>query len=355
LLRNPWLRPINDPVAIDDLLRQINPLWSLVEVRARVVDVIDEARDVRSFVLQPNRLWPGFRAGQHVAVEVEIGGVRCHRSYSLSSAPDDANTVTITVKRQPKGRVSGWLHEQVRIGDVLTLSRPAGDFVLPDDMDRTPLLMLSAGSGITPVMSMLRALRVPMPEADVIFVHCCHDKDDAIFGDELRELAQTWPTLRLVHWYTAQAGRLDEAALQQLVPDRAQRQTLLCGPDGFMSWIENLWRKEGLLDRLRTESFTGVRRRPRPDSAADQRAIEVRCATAQRSFAGTGEQSLLVEAEAAGLSPPHGCRAGICRTCMCRKKSGVVENLLTGRVSAEPDEWIQLCVSAARSDVELDL
>src|SRR5436190_9677684 len=138
------------------LLREIHPVWSLDEIRAAVVDVIDETPDVKTFVLAPNARWRGHRAGQFTTIEVEIDGVRTRRCYSVSSKPGDARP-TITVKRTPDGRVSRWLHENLARGDVVTLSPAAGDFVLPESVP-AKLLMLSGGSGITPVMSMLRDL-----------------------------------------------------------------------------------------------------------------------------------------------------------------------------------------------------
>src|SRR4029450_3061162 len=129
--RSPRLRPLNDLPAIDDLLAQVNPLWSLGHIKARVRRIIQETPDTRTFDLEPNRNWPGFRAGQHVLVEMEIGAVRHQRTYSLSSAPVDSRLAAITVKRQPGGKVSNWLHDDLRPGDVLTLGVPGGEFVIP--------------------------------------------------------------------------------------------------------------------------------------------------------------------------------------------------------------------------------
>src|SRR5579885_3598644 len=167
-LASPWLRPLNDADALDDLLALANPLWSVRAWRARVVRVIDETPDARTFVLRPNRRWGGFVAGQHVCVAIEIDGVRHERAYSLSSRPGEP-TIAVTVKRQPGGRVSNFLHDAVRPGHVLALGRAAGRFVVPDPPP-TRLLMLSAGSGITPVRSILRDLHARRP-ATRIRVH----------------------------------------------------------------------------------------------------------------------------------------------------------------------------------------
>jgi ferredoxin-NADP reductase len=314
-----------------------------------VEEIRTETPDVRSFVLRPNRWWPGFRAGQHVSVALEVGGVRHHRSYSLSSMPSDP-FLRLTVKRHPGGRVSNALHDQLVVGDVLALGTPAGEFVLPPVPPRK-LLMLSAGSGITPVMSMLRDLCHRAPDRDLVFVHVCRAPRDAIFADELRALAPSIPGLRLVTHVTTERGRLDSDGIAALVPDRAERATWLCGPASFMEMVQERWEVEGLGDRLACERF-GAPVAPR---RAPGGLVRVRATRSNRSFTATGERSLLVEAEAAGLAPRYGCRIGICRTCRCRLTSGTVENLRTGELTSEQGRLVQLCLSAARSDLELEL
>lgn len=348
LFGSPWLRPLNDLEAIDDLLARVHSTWSLGRIKARVVEIREETADVRSLVLRPNRWWPGFVAGQHVTVAFEVGGVRHHRSYSLSSMPADP-FLRLTVKRQPGGRVSNALHDRLALGDALVLSRPAGTFRLPPVPPRK-LLMLSAGSGITPVMSMLRDLHHRAPDRDVVFLHVCRTPANAIFAGELRTLAASMPALRLVPHVSAERGRLDSDGLAALVPDYAERPTWLCGPASFMAMVQARWNAQGLADRLACEHFGGpVARR------ATGAPVRVRALRSNRSFTATGERSLLLEAEAAGLAPKHGCRMGICRTCRCRMTGGSVENLRTGQVTSEPGSLIQLCISAARSDVELEL
>lgn len=348
LWNSPLLQPLNDSAALNDLLARAHPLWSIDRIKARVERIIDETIDTKTFVLQPNRHWRGFQAGQHVGVELDINGVRHLRTYSLSSQPGE-RLLTITVKRQPQGKVSNALHEQVRVGDVLTLSEARGEFVLPGES--RALLMLSAGSGITPLMSMLRALVASGSQADIDFVYQCRTHEDAIFANELKDLASRMPTLRLHFHYSAQRGRLDAQAVTRLIPDHAQRLTLLCGPEGFMANVQTFWKEHGLSGSLQCEHFSRTLVSS-PGTAVDASIV---CARSERSFESTGAAPLLEEAEAAGLRPQFGCRIGICHSCKCKKISGLVENLLTGEVSSEPDQMIQLCVSAARSDLTLDL
>lgn len=350
LLRSPWLRPFNDAEAIDDLLRQVHPTWSLNQVRARVVGLIDETPDTRTLVLEANRQWRGHQAGQHVAVEVDINGALHQRSYSLSSQPQDSRRLAITVKRQPGGKVSNFLHDHVGLGAVLTLSAPAGDFVLPTPAP-AKLLMLSAGSGITPLMSQLRALQAAGYSGDLVFVHGARNRDSAIFRDELEQLAGEWPSLKLALHFSAESGRLDAAAIARLVPDYTERYTLLCGPQSFSDSLRQHYLAIDLGHRLATESFSG----PQLRGLELDGAVQVRASKSEQVFTSTGTQPLLVEAENAGLNPKYGCRMGICRSCQCLKKSGTVQNLLTGEISSAPNQLIQLCISTARSDLELGL
>jgi ferredoxin-NADP reductase len=186
-------------------LGEVNARWSVRETRARVVTVVNETRDVKTFVLRPNAGWRGHRAGQYATVEVEIAGVRVRRCYSMSSAPADP-LVSFTVKRAQGGKVSRWLHDRVRAGDVLRLGPASGDFVLPEPAPAR-LLLLSGGSGITPVMSILRDLAARGAVGDVVMLHYARSRADVIFGRELASLAASHPGLRVVFGLDDAAAR----------------------------------------------------------------------------------------------------------------------------------------------------
>jgi len=321
--------------------------------RARVVRVIAETPDTRTFVLAPGAGWRPHRAGQHAQLEVEVDGVRVRRCYSLASAPS-ARRLAITVKRVAGGRVSGWLHDHVRAGDVLHLGPAAGDFVLPEPAPRR-LLLLSGGSGITPVMSILRDLAARRAIRDVVFVHHARRAADVAFRGELAALAARHLGLRVVvHVDDDPEGPpgFDEARLAAVVPDFAERMTFLCGPAAMMARVEAMWLAAGASANLRRERFAAVVPAP---AAADGAPVAIRLARAGRTVAAGGPGTLLEQLERAGERPAHGCRIGICRTCTCRKTRGAVLDLRTGVVSSAPDQDIPLCVSVPRSDLELDL
>jgi stearoyl-CoA 9-desaturase NADPH oxidoreductase len=350
-LHSPWLRPFNDPVALDDLMQRLMPRAALNGIRARVVRVIDESADTRSFVLHCNRHWRGFRAGQHVLVGMEVRGRRMQRCFSLSSAPDATRRITITVKRHSDTGVTGWMHGSLVAGAVVALSPAFGDFCLPEAAPQK-LLMISAGSGITPMMSMLRMLHARGHRGEVALLHSCRDDSDWVFGAELRAMAAQWPALRLLPHFSRSTGRLDADRLIAAIPDFAERPTLLCGPNRFQSWVTALYRDHDASAQLSREDFgpPGIQ-----EAAVPAAANPIHCTKSERSFTADTGQSLLLAAEAAGMSPRHGCRIGICRTCQCRLGSGSVENLLTGEIGNEPGQWVQLCISAARSPLTLEL
>jgi stearoyl-CoA 9-desaturase NADPH oxidoreductase len=346
-----WLRPFNDRNALDELVQRLRPQAALSGVRARIEGIIEETADTRTYLLRANRHWRGHRAGQHVLVEVEVAGRRLQRCFSLSAAPGRRGRVQITVKRQPGQGVSAWMHERLGPGDTLGLGQALGSFGanLPDS---GPLLLLSAGSGITPMIAHLQALVAAGTARDVVFVHSCRSRDQLILAEALNAAAAAATGIRVVLHYSAEQGRLDAGTLRQHVPDLASRYTLACGPRDFNAWVESLYGAEGALSRIEFERFAVPLAKPGA-AATTQQTVTFK--KAEHSFTAATGQSLLSAAEAAGLSPRHGCRIGICRSCQCRKLSGRSENLLTGEICDEPGQLIQLCISSARSPLLLDL
>ncbi len=327
-------------------LAELDATWSLGERRARVERVIDEAPDVKTFVLAPGGAWQEHRAGQHVTVEVEVDGARVRRCYSLSSAPSDPRPA-ITVKRVEGGRVSDWMHRRLRPGGVVGLGAPRGDFTLPE-VTPPKVLLLSGGSGATPVMSMLRALAGGGALGDVVYAHCARSRADVIFATELRGArgpAREAPRGAPPGGAPGRAGTPRAGAR----PRRA-RGTFLCGPSGMMAVAERVWEGAG----RHASAPSRTLQRPAPDGGGREGAAQLArppgapSTPTRRGYAPRG-------ARARRERPAYGCRMGICNTCRCRKRSGTVVDAVTGAVSSEPDEDIRLCVSVARGDLELAL
>ena len=349
LADQPWISTMVRSSAIEDTLTALHPMLTLTQVRARVVRIVNETTDTKTFVLQPNAQWEAAQSGQFVRLQCEIEGRKVERIYSLSSK-GGSRRLAITVKRHPLGLMSEHLHHNVKVGDVLSISQAAGEFTLPTQLPQK-ILLLSAGSGITPVMAMLRDLQAQQYSGDVVFVHSCSTPEDRIFGAQLDAIQAAWPQLRLINHFSRSQGRMDTEQLQNYVPDLGERDTWMCGPAVWMDSIHALWDSLGFTSKLQSERFSTAPMR----TAEPGEPVAVACETSGVTFQTKDAQNLLVQAERAGLKPKHGCRIGICRSCQCIKRSGTVENLITGEVSSTPNELIRICVSSARSDVALDL
>ncbi len=348
LYRSGWL----DGPAVNFFLEQLNPAWSLVEPAVRVRQIVDETHDTRTFVLKPGLGFGRAQAGQHVGVSVEINGRRYERRYSISGFPG-RGLISITVKRVPGGKVSNYLHDAIKQGDRIGLSRPQGEFVLPQDAPQQ-LLMIAAGSGITPMMGQIRALLERGYRGNIVLLNYVRSGDDRIFGTALDALTAEHPQLTM-HWCLERENneRFNAEQLLQRVPDFAQRYTMLCGPAGFMQAVRQHWHEHDLDGQLRFEYFGA----PQPLLPADRQpgvAAHIVLARSGKRVDASEGQTALLALEAAGEQPEYGCRMGICQSCRCRKISGPVRNLVTGIVSHEPNEEIQLCISTAEDDLVLD-
>ena len=355
LLSRPRLRLLDalaGPHGIDGYLEEIDPLLVTGECRAEVVAVDRGTEESVTLKLRPNRAWQGFRAGQFVNVAVEVDGVRHQRCYS--PACGEGRQLEITVKRHPEGLVSNFLADRAAPGMVLGLSQAEGDFLLPHPRPDS-VLLIGGGSGITPLMAILRTLFAEGYERPVALLQYAPDPARAIYREELERLAAAHPNFSLVRSYTRAAGageadgHFGPLHLPQSDPCFAEAETFACGPPALLDAVRRTWRN-GLEHRLHVESFVPPTFLPvgEPGEGA------VRFADSGVEVANSGA-SLLEQAEDAGLSPEYGCRMGICHTCTCRKVAGTHKNLVTGEVSSAPGEEIQLCVSAALGDLTVEL
>ncbi|PTA47640.1 ferredoxin reductase [Micromonospora sp. RP3T] len=339
---------VTTPLLPGDYLDMIAPLRAGAPLRGRIVAVRPETRDAATLVIQPGRGWHGHLPGQYVRLGVDVDGVRQWRAYSVTSAPGAADgRISVTVKAIPDGKVSNHLVRRIRPGTIVQLDQAQGDFVLPT---ATPerVLFLTAGSGITPVMGMLRAGLTE--RADVVLVHSAPTRNDVIFGAELRALADRG-AVRLVERHTATSGLLDVAELDDLVPDHAQRHTWACGPVGLLDAAETHWAARGCPDRLHTERF-------RPTVVTPGDGGTVTFTGAGVTVAADGATTLLDAGENAGVLMPSGCRMGICYGCVVPLRQGAVRDLRNGDVTtAVPGDGvrIQTCISAAAGTCDIEL
>ncbi len=337
------------PLLPDDLLGTLNPLWSTSEPHARVVGLRRETADTTTLLLHAGRGRIPHRAGQFVGIGTRLDGVWQWRTYSVTSRPGD-RLLAVTVTVVPGGTVSGALAHDTPVGALLRIGPPAGDFVLPHPVPEK-LLFVTAGSGITPVMGMLRELAATRPYAldGAVAVHCDRTPADLVFAAELREIAAA-TGMRLVERYTAAEGRLTPDALADAVPDWAVRQTWACGPAGLLEALSTHWDRYGDADALHVERF--VPPTPAADTGGGGRVTFT--TSGITADAGPGV-ALMAAGEAAGALLPNGCRMGICHTCVGKLRSGGVRDLRTGDVHDTPGQTVRTCVSGAAGDVEIEL
>lgn len=344
------------PLRHSHYLALLNPLWTRHVCMAQVESVWDETADTRTLTLRPGRGWRSHRAGQYVRVGVPVDGKRHTRTYSISSAPARSDgCITVTVKAIKDGTVSQHLARQVKVGAYLPLGEAEGDFVLPDAVPVRPLF-ITAGSGITPVMSMLRNYvseygQVP----DIVHMHYAPHALDVIFGQELEQLRASEPHYHLSTFYTRTAGaggaHFSAGQLEIACPDWREREIWACGPASLLDALEAHWQQAGLSRRLHVERFRARVLANVPGNAGGR----VLFAGSKVEVKSDGGTSLLRMAEDAGLNPAHGCRMGICHACDATLTKGCVRDMRTGALSADPGDTVQLCVCAPVGDVELAL
>ncbi|VEG52470.1 ferredoxin [Mycolicibacterium aurum] len=346
---------ITTPLLPDDYLKLANPLWSARELRGRVLEVRRETVDSATLVIKPG--WGfsfDYQAGQYVGIGLLVEGRWRWRSYSLTSPPSEhrslnrgSRTITITVKAMAEGFLSTHLVGGVEPGTIVRLAAPQGNFVMPDPAP-AKVLFLTAGSGITPVMSMLRTLVRRGQLGDVVHVHSAPTEADVMFAAELAELEHRHEGYRLQLRATRTQGRLDLDSLDETVPDWRERQTWACGPESMLDAAEHTWTAAKLGERLHLERFAVSR------AAVHGSGGTVKFARSGKVAEVDGATPLMDAGEAAGIQMPFGCRMGICQSCVVGLVEGHVRDLRTG-VEHEPGTRVQTCVSAASGDCVLDV
>ncbi len=355
------LAALTSPHGVDRYLEQINPMWAATEVRARVVDIAQETsgeNPVATITMQPTNTWRGHRAGQYVQVGVEINGARrTTRCFSISSPesnPGEQFSITVRAHQEEKPgqqRVSKFLVCEAQPGQILHLSQAQGEFTLnesPATPTNNELLMISGGSGITPVMSQIRTLLRDGYDGranrkKVTFLHYARSPEDQIFAEELNQIS--WQDNGIDVHLRHGDEFFSAESLARLVPNYRDTDTWACGPAPMMALVTEAY--EGS-PRLRTEFFKTP-------------SISTGSAEGEMAFTRTGTSAtntgapILEQAEEQGLTPEYGCRMGICFTCVSRKTEGTVRNVVTGEESSLPDEDIRICVSAPVGDCAIDL
>ena len=346
-----WIRAavarVTTPLLPDDYLHLANPLWSARELRGKIVSVTAETEDSATIRIRPG--W-GFSfdyvPGQYIGIGVLVDGRWTWRSYSLTSVPDttrDEGTIAITVKAMPEGFLSSHLVNGLTPGTVVRLAAPQGEFVLPQPLP-DKILFVTAGSGITPIISMLRTMAHRHQRTDIRLIHSTPTPADLLFGDELARLHADG-VIDLHIQYTRTDGKVTPDSLTALCPDWTQRQTWACGPGAFLDMVSGVF-ADGHADLLHIERFALER------GVVGAVGGTVTFGRSGRTQDVDGATTLLEAGESAGVLMPFGCRMGICQSCVVMLDRGCVRDLRSGVEHVE-GERIQTCVSAAAGDCTL--
>ena len=330
------VEPLLTPHGTDRYLELVDPMLVRREIRAQVLAVRHQTEDTVTLTVRPNRAWPGFTAGQHVRVSVDIDGVRNTRCYSPAcSQYRDDGLLEFTIKAHDDGLVSRHLHGAIQAGAVLGLSEPAGEFTLPAQRPER-IVLLSAGSGITPVLAMFRTLADERYPGEVVLVQYAPDPARALYREEFTDGTRTV----LSH------DRFSLAHLAEVAPWYRDAQTYACGPVRLLESVRTEFASAGLSERLHTEQFTLA-------PVHGVKGGTIRFTRSDVAVANSGEP-LLDQGEHAGLTLEHGCRMGICHSCTKVKTAGQVRDAVSGQCSTEENEEIRLCVSVPVGDVEIN-
>lgn len=331
------------PLLPDDYTSLLNPLWSTRELRGKIIKVTEHDNGTVSLDVTPGWGVPvEFRPGQYIGIGVQINGRFVWRSYSLTNVADGSDKFSITVKAQPGGRLSKHLVDAAHPGMNVRIARPAGEFHLADPLPEK-LLFIAAGTGITPIIAMLRALQATSPGHDAVLLYSYRTAADALFKEEIEAMAGLTMHTRV----TSEKGRWSVEDIDQLVPDAASRDPYACGPGEMLADLEAWW-AGGVEKRheLRTERFA-------LDRTSDAEGGLITFGSRGQHQA-DGATTILEAAEAEGIQLPFGCRMGICHTCVQTIRDGAAHNLTTGEVH-ETGERIRICVCVARGDMTLDV
>ncbi len=302
----------------------------------------NETHDVKSFFFQsikPSQF--RYLPGQFITLELVINGETINRCYTISSAPTRPHSISITVKRQPNGIVSNWLHDNLKVGSQISVLGAAGDFTCANH-PASKYLFLSGGSGITPLMSMAQAFHDLAEDADIVFVHSARTPADIIFRHELDLMMFNQPHFRTAFIcekadaepsWTMQTGYLNSGLLKQIAPDYLKREIFTCGPAPYMAAVRVMLANAGFdMQHYHEESFNFDELPSSAQSEVKTSVTETGATKFKLEFTKSGmniqcasDQFVLDAGIAAGMRLPSSCRKGLCGTCKSKLISGKVD------------------------------
>jgi ferredoxin-NADP reductase len=341
---------LTTPLHPDDYLKLVNPLWSARELRGRLEDVVQETDDASTLVIRPGWGWSfDHEAGQYIGIGVEVDGRIQWRSYSLTSTPRRrGRRITVTVRAMPEGLLSGHLAQGMKPGAIVRLAAPAGEFVLPSPPP-PKILFLVGGSGVTPMMSMLKTMDRRGSMTDVRVVYSSPTEERMIFREAIAALAEKHDGLDVTFRFTDDEGMFSLDELDTVCPDWRERETWACGPGPMLDAAEEHFGTHDVEDHLHLERFT----LELGDNTGEGGTVSFQ--NSGKSAEVDGSTTILEAGEEAGIGMPYGCRMGICHTCTLTLVSGSVTDVRNGDQFNQPNEQIQTCVTVANGDCTLNI
>lgn len=347
-LMNTAIEAVFDQNAANFWLQKINPIWSVNQALGKIIAKSETAQGTVSLTIQVNSKFQVGLPGQHHPVIIKSNGRRYERTYSLTLLKPQQ--VLLTVKKVDQGLVSHWLADEVRIGEIIEFGQPYGDMTL--DSVQQPLLLLAAGSGITPMYSLVRAALAANSNFKhaVQLMYWVKTPADAVFADEFKQLAQQQSQFTYNIFYTqsdvadARINPANREGIEQL----DQYAVYACGPSGFVQVAEQVF--AGHAKRFKSEAFS-------LNLADDneQGEVQVTLTRSKQTVTIPKGQSILASLEQQNIFPKHGCRMGICNKCACNKAQGATKNLVNGEENTEPGNLLKICINSAKSDLIIDL
>ncbi|KDF02365.1 stearoyl-CoA 9-desaturase [Mycolicibacterium aromaticivorans JS19b1 = JCM 16368] len=345
------VRHLFSPLRPDDYLEMVNPLWTTKELRGRVERVEAQGSEAVSVLIRPSYDWPGHKPGQYVRLGLVIDGRYHWRAYSLTSDPQpEDGLISVTPKKVDSGVVSPYLVTKIEPGELVRLGDVEGVFTLPEPVPAKSLF-ISAGSGITPIISMLRSLDHRGELGDVVVMHSDRCREHVMFLDVLEDLDRRNEIMRFDLRLTAERGRLAPGELDQLCPDWREREAFCSGPGELLDGLIDFWQRNGDPDRLHYERF-----QPKiGGNPGDGKGGKVSFTDSDVSVDCDSGTPILEAGEQAGINLAYGCRIGICHTYVGTVKSGKVRDLRSGDVIEPTGQDVRICIHTAEGDVEIEL
>lgn len=342
---------IYDAQAANFWLKKINPLWSTEQALGKIVEKTQHADNIVSLKLHCNQRMQFGKAGQHHSVTVEIEGRRYERSYSLTQL--DQKHILLTLKKVENGIVSTWLCDTAKIGDVIEFGLPYGDMLLTQQSNKD-IVILAAGSGITPMYSMLSAFvrQNQLNNYNIRLMYWAQRQQELIFQAQFTAWQAQYPNFKFEGFVTQEQpfdSRLNPDHINA-IENLADKTVFACGSSGFVQQARQLCQNAKF---FQSEAFSLTPLSHDQDD--DAGIVHITLTKSNKTVSIAKGQPILLGLEQAQIQPTHGCRMGICNKCTCKKVDGSTRNLNDSSENHEPNQNLRICVNTAKSDLILDL